>query len=83
MFQYIQAELLIEKHNHFDYFINSGMKKQAQYHEKGNPVKFLKEKHIKKLAKKFKILNSIFDIDTQIQKNRKIVTINRYFLLQK
>ena len=83
LFQYIQTELLVKKHSHFSYFINNGMKKQIQYHEKGNPVKFLKEKHIKKLIKKFKVLNSIFDIDTQIRKKKKIITINRYFLLQK
>ena len=84
LFQYIQTELKERNKNLFNYDLLKITKKLNNYHERNNPIPFLKDDHVKKLIKSqnFKLVNSIFDISTHI-KNYKIITINRYFLIKK
>ena len=84
LFQYIQSEYIVKKDNLFSYNFTKNSKKLKSFHLRDNPIIFIKEQEIKNLIldNKFKIKSSIFDINTHT-KNRKIITVNRYFLLQK
>lgn len=84
LFQYHQTDLIVKNKNLFSYNLIKSQKKINFYMEQNNPAPFLKNNHILRLinSQKFKILQSIFDINTHIKKS-KIIIINRYFLLKK
>lgn len=69
----------------FDYKISNNYKKD--YFFRNNPVIFIKNNNILKIIKtfnkKFKLVSSIFDINTISKKNSEKITINRYFLFKK
>ena len=68
----------------FNFNLNKNHIKLKMYHNKENPVPFLKNKHITKLIKfsGMKLDTSIFDINTHCKKNKNII-VNRYILLKK
>ena len=84
IFQYIQQDLILKKKKFFQYDLIKNYSKLTSYHIKKNPIQFLTNNNIMQLIKstKFKILRSIFDINTHALREQ-IVTINRYFILKK
>ena len=85
LFQYIQSELKVKYKNKFSYNLNNKIIKNYIFQDKKNPVRYLKDKEIKRLitSQKFQFVDSVFDISTHLYKKDKIIRINRYFLLKK
>ncbi len=85
LFQYIQKQLIKKNQNYFDYNLKRNYSELKIYFNKSNPIPFLKDSHVKKLIKKsgMKVEKSIFDITTHTRGKKKIVDINRFFLLRK
>jgi SAM-dependent methyltransferase len=89
LIQYIQYQMKERKKksqfSSFSIDLKSNYRMMKNFFEKRNPLPFLKEKHIKKLitSQHFKLVSNIFDINTHTLKRNKIITVNRFFLLQK
>jgi len=85
LFQYIQTQLKVKYQNKFSYNLNNKFIENYKFQDKKNPVRYLKDKKIKRLitSQKFQFVDSVFDISTHLHKKNKIIRINRYFLLKK
>jgi len=83
--QYIQSELKKTSNNKLEYDLKSNYIKQKNYHDKENPINFLKNSDILNLIKKvnLKIKKSFFEINTNLQEKNNVITVNRYLVLKK
>ena len=83
IFQYIQAEYTEVKKNLFGYKLDSKYKKLNSYHNKSNPIEFLKDKDIKKIINNndFRVIESFFTLKNFNIQSNKYIVVNRYFIL--
>ena len=75
-----------KKIGNFEFFLNkSNYKITKKYVQKNNPVRNLNSKFINSVIQKsgFKVISSIFDIETYSKSEASPLIINRYFILKK
>ena len=80
IFQYLQAEYKQVKKDNFSFSLNN-YKRINQYHNKNNPIRFIKDKEINKIIKDYDVIRSFFTSKNFFLNDNNFIGINRYFII--